>query len=121
MRLPEAVSGPEVLDSVAVHEAPVPRRPVGVVAHHVQVQAVLHGAAVDGGDAAEVAELLVVVLVGSPDLVKVLSRPRLLGEGSCGIEIRRRFELNVDYGFEQMLHEYRANSQMRDSRNLLAR
>ena len=37
---------------------------------------------VDGGDAAEVSELLVVVLVGRTDLVKVLTRPRLLGEGS---------------------------------------
>ena len=38
---------------------------------------------VDGGDAAEVSELLVVVLVGRPDLVKVLPRPRFLGEGSA--------------------------------------
>ena len=36
--LPEPVLGPEVLDAVAVHEPPVPRRPVRVVAHHVQVQ-----------------------------------------------------------------------------------
>ena len=77
---PEAVARPEVLDAVAVHEAPVPRRTVRVVAHNVQVQRVI--GAVDGGDAAEVSELLVVVLVGRTDLVKVLTRPRLLGEGS---------------------------------------
>ena len=39
--------------------------------------------AVEGGDAAEVPELLVVVLVGRADLGKVIPRPRLLGERPC--------------------------------------
>ena len=47
---PESVLGAEVLDAVAVHEAPVARRAVRVVAHHVQVQRVLH--AVHAGHAA---------------------------------------------------------------------
>ena len=60
---PESGLGGKVLDPVSVHQPPVAGRAVRVVPHHVEVELVVD--AVDGGNAVQFAELLVVALVSS--------------------------------------------------------
>jgi hypothetical protein len=61
-----------MLEAVSVHETPVPVRSVSVVPHHVQVEGVVHP--VDRGRPAEVAKLLIVILVGSEVEIQLIKR-----------------------------------------------